>query len=119
MKFSEPAQVSVVVFLLHGYVPSSRAALNQTLLISGAVSVLSTTLEGVFIWSLHIQLYAFSGEDHDRIQVRLEPSLLHAHQQNAAMYTSQEHRITAPETAFIQMCLIAFHVPGMKARNAS
>jgi Predicted membrane protein len=61
-------QVSVVVFLLHGYVSSSSAALRRTLLISGAISVVSTALEGIFIWPLHIQLYTFTGSDHDVIR---------------------------------------------------
>jgi hypothetical protein len=64
--------VSVVVFLLHGYVSSSSAALQQTLLISGVLAASSTVLEGIFIWSLHIQLYSFSGADYDVIQGDME-----------------------------------------------
>ena len=51
----------MVVFLLHGYVASSAAALQRTLLISGAFALVNTTLQGVFIWSLDIQLYTFEG----------------------------------------------------------
>ena len=53
----------MVVFLLHGYVSSSSAALQRTLLISGAISVVSTILEGIFIWPLHIQLYTYQAGD--------------------------------------------------------
>jgi hypothetical protein len=56
-------QVSVVVFLLHGYVASSAAALKRTLLISGAFAAVDTVLQAVFIWSLNIQLYTFAGEE--------------------------------------------------------
>ena len=50
----------MVVFLLHGYVASSSAALRRTVAISCAVSLCSTILEGVFIWPLHIQLYVMT-----------------------------------------------------------
>lgn len=61
-------QVSVVVFLLHGYVASSAAALKRTLLISGAFAAVDTILQAIFIWSLDIQLYVYAGQEASMLQ---------------------------------------------------
>lgn len=58
-------EVSVVVFLLHGYVSSSTTALTRTLIISAALAGAETLVKIVYIYGLHVSLYRFAGVDPD------------------------------------------------------
>lgn len=61
-------EVSVVVFLLHGYVANSGVALRRTVAISAAIAGLDALIKIVYVWVLHIPLYTFAGEDASRIE---------------------------------------------------
>eukprot|EP00877_Chromochloris_zofingiensis_P011606 jgi/Chrzof1/669/Cz01g24150.t1 len=58
-------EVSVVVFLLQGYVTTGREALWRTLVMSGAAASAETAVKVVYIFALHIPLFLFGGTSDD------------------------------------------------------
>ncbi|KAK9808438.1 hypothetical protein WJX73_005892 [Symbiochloris irregularis] len=56
-------EVSVVVFLLQGYITSGREALLRTLAISGAYAAFETLLAVLYIYGFHVPLFLYAGSD--------------------------------------------------------
>lgn len=54
-------QVSIIVFLLHGYIGSAVVMLRRTAIISGAISLFDALIKAVLIWGFSIPLYKFGG----------------------------------------------------------
>lgn len=54
-------QVSIIVFLLHGYIGSAIVMLRRTAIISGAISLFDALIKAVLIWGLGVPLYKFGG----------------------------------------------------------
>jgi Predicted membrane protein len=55
----EVLEVSVVVFLLQGYLTSGREALVRTLRVSGLFALGDTLVKIVYIYGFHVPLFAF------------------------------------------------------------
>lgn len=58
-------EVSVVVFLLQGYVTSAREALLRTLAISGAYALFETLLSVIFMSKFHVPIFLYGGDNAD------------------------------------------------------
>lgn len=58
-------EVSVVVFLLQGYLTSGREALVRTLWISGSVALVDAIIKLVYIYGLHIPLFLYKDAAHE------------------------------------------------------
>lgn len=56
-------QVSVITFLLHGYIGNSAVALRRTAILSCAAAVFDALLKSIFIWGLNVPLHAFGGHN--------------------------------------------------------
>jgi Predicted membrane protein len=54
-------QVSIIVFLLHGYIGNAIVMLRRTAIISGAISLFDALIKAVLIWGLGVPLYKFGG----------------------------------------------------------
>jgi len=51
-------EVSVVVFMSHGYVVSGREAIHRTIWITGIISVIYSTIQGILLFGLGVPLYS-------------------------------------------------------------
>ncbi|EIE24097.1 hypothetical protein COCSUDRAFT_23261 [Coccomyxa subellipsoidea C-169] len=54
-------EVSVVVFLLQGYLTSGREALIRTLWMSGAYAAFETVVASIYIFGAHVPLFLYGG----------------------------------------------------------
>lgn len=54
-------EVSVVVFLLQGYMTTGREALKQTLVTSGTVAGIDTAIKAAYIFVFHVPLFLYGG----------------------------------------------------------
>jgi hypothetical protein len=54
-------QVSIIVFLLHGYIGSAIVMLKRTAVISFAIALFDATLKAILIWGFKVPLYSFGG----------------------------------------------------------
>ncbi|KAK9817983.1 hypothetical protein WJX72_005332 [[Myrmecia] bisecta] len=56
-------EVSVVVFLLQGYLTSGREALLRTLWISGGLALFETLVTLLYVFAFHVPLFLYGGGD--------------------------------------------------------
>lgn len=61
-------EVSVITFLLHGYIGNSAVALRRTAVLSCAIAIFDAALKSIFIWGLDVPLHAFGGQDVGEVQ---------------------------------------------------
>lgn len=59
----ELLEVSVVVFLLQGYLRTGREALVRTLYVSGGFAAVDTLIKAMFVFGLHIPLFLYGGDE--------------------------------------------------------
>jgi len=56
-------EVSVVVFMSHGYVVSGREAIHRTVIITGLITIVYSTIQGILLFGLGVPLYETTNQD--------------------------------------------------------